>query len=122
MRFSVTAGTSTGQPASKTANRPTLAPCSPVCVTAPVMTSSTLAGAKSGALDESCERLREQLIGTDITIRTPATSERRTNRFDDDGLTHGRVPVLVDTPSVCGRRVLTRTIANKHHAVTTGLM
>src|SRR5438067_1696417 len=43
-RLMVVRGTSTGKPAIRTAARPMFIPCSPVCVTQPTMTSSTLPG------------------------------------------------------------------------------
>src|SRR5918998_4157347 len=47
MRLGETAGTETGKSASITARRPTLAPCSPVWVTVPLITSSTASGSMS---------------------------------------------------------------------------
>ena len=46
-RSTVVAETSTGQPAASTAIRPTFHPCSPICVTQPICTSSISAGSRS---------------------------------------------------------------------------
>ena len=46
-RSTVVADTSTGQPAASTAMRPTFQPCSPICVTQPICTSSISAGSRS---------------------------------------------------------------------------
>ena len=46
-RSTVVAETETGQPAASTAIRPTFQPCSPICVTQPICTSSISAGSRS---------------------------------------------------------------------------
>src|SRR3954447_20082539 len=46
-RSTVVADTSTGQPAAIVAMRPTFQPCSPICVTHPICTSSTSRGSRS---------------------------------------------------------------------------
>src|SRR5664280_1795417 len=43
----VVAGTDSGNPAARTALRPTLSDCSPTCMTQPMITSSTRAGSRS---------------------------------------------------------------------------
>ncbi len=43
-RSIVVAGTDSGQPAARTALRPTLSDCSDTCMTQPMITSSTRAG------------------------------------------------------------------------------
>jgi hypothetical protein len=45
-RSTVVAETSTGQPAAIVAIRPTFHPCSPICVTHPICTSSTSAASR----------------------------------------------------------------------------
>ena len=40
------AGTDSGNPAARTALRPTFTACSPTCITQPMMTSSTMAGSR----------------------------------------------------------------------------
>ena len=92
MRLSVTAGTSTGKPASSTASRPMLAPCSPAWLTQPVTTSSIFAGGDADSLAQARQRGGQQRVGADFAKRAPLAAKRSPHGFDHDGLWHDDDP------------------------------
>ena len=87
-RSTVVPGTVSGKPAPSSALRAMLTAWSPTWVTAPAMTSSTLAGIDPGALDDLAQAVRQQVDGQHVVQCTVglALADGGAYGTDDDGV------------------------------------
>ena len=95
------AGTDSGNPAARTALRPTLIACSPTCMTHPMITSSTIAGSRSLRSTRAFKRLGckiDRVPATELAVALPPGGA---NCVDDDCCGHrwllSKVPNLTSS-------------------------
>ena len=104
-RSTVVAATVSGQPATSTATRPTLSACSPICVTQPICTSSTCAGASPtlpiSPLRTSAARSSARTVAS-VPLRRPMAE--RTASTISASVTPGPYPTGRERSRACGRR------------------
>ena len=87
-RSTVVPGTDSGNPAASAALRAMLMPCSPTCMTQPMITSSTSAGSRPLRSTIVADHVRGEVDGVDVLELAVAASERRADCVDDDGRRH----------------------------------
>ena len=66
--------------------RPMFQPCSPICVTQPIWTSSTSPGSIPTPLDEPVQHLAGELVAAQLRERAVPPPDRAANRVDDQRL------------------------------------
>ena len=88
-RSTVVPGTSSGQPAARTALRAMLTPCFPTCMTQPMTTSSTMPGSMPVRVTTTLSVSAARSTGCNLELAV-ALPERGADGVDDDGGGHGK--------------------------------